>query len=84
MTIDYCLSFIENFSFRNRDEVRTILSQILSLSTARRQIDRIEEFAEKKDIDLEKELEDAWLNLQWADENVPIIKDSISTHSTIM
>lgn len=67
--------FLENFRFENRNEVATILSQIVSRSTTHEEIERIEKFAEENKINIGIVLEDAKLNLQWADKNVPIITD---------
>lgn len=70
--------FIGNFRFENQNEVPTILSQIASLSTTSKEIDRIEKFAKENKLEnIEAALKNAKLNLEWADKNVPIIKETI-------
>lgn len=53
----------------------SILSQIVSRSTTHEEIERTEKFAQENKINIGMVLEDAKLNLQWADKNVPIITD---------
>lgn len=69
---------IGNFRFENKNEVPTILMQMASQSTTSTEIDRIEKFAKENKLEnIKTALENAKLNLKWADNNVPIIKDTI-------
>lgn len=64
--------------FENLDEVLRILKEIVSLSTTRKEIDRIEKFAEENKLEnMNAALNDAKLHLQWSERNVPIIKNAI-------
>lgn len=67
--------FIGNSRFENQNEVLSILLQILTSSTTHNEIDRIENFAQENRMNIKIALKDAKLNLQWADQNIPIIMD---------
>lgn len=71
--------------FESQTEVPNILSQILSKSTSHEQITKIQKFAESNDLEsnptLKTALTNAKLNLKWAEQNVPIIKDFVKQHT---
>lgn len=73
--------FIEIIRFKSKAEIPSILSQIVSLSTTNEEIDRIQKFAEENNLKssktLKTALQNAKFNLDWAKENIPIIKDII-------
>lgn len=66
------------YRFESDDEIPKILSKILSLSSNRKQIEKIQKFAEKKNLDVKTALKDAKMNLKWAEKYVPIIKKIIT------
>lgn len=55
-----------------------VISQIISLATTREQIDQIRKFADDHNlgssVTIKTALKNAQMNLEWADENIPIIK----------
>lgn len=63
-----------NFRFESNAEIPKILTEILLLINTREQINKIENFINDNKLGLKSELEDAKLNLKWAEKNVPIIK----------
>lgn len=67
-----------NFFFRFEHQLATILSQIVSRSTVLRDIHRAEKFAKVNKLNIQSALEEAKLNLKWADKNLPTIKDALN------
>lgn len=57
----------------------SVLSRIVSQATTHEEIDRIQKFANENNLSssvpIKTAIKIAKLNLQWADENIPIIKN---------
>lgn len=66
------------FRFGNRDKVPWVLKRILYRSTTRKEIYRIQQFANRQKYNnITEAFNTAKFHLRWADKNVPIIKDAI-------
>ena len=70
---------MKNFRFNTDTNAVEILTQITSLLTSREQIDRVQKFAEENELveNIKDALKGARSNLAWADENLPVIKNTI-------
>lgn len=67
--------------FKSKAEISKILLQIIPLATTNEDIAQIQKFVEEIDLSssetIKTALGNAKLDLQWADENIPIIKGII-------
>lgn len=69
------------FSFGTKDEVHRILLEMTSRSTTSEEINRIQRFVNENNLDvngsIKEALNKAKLNVQWANQHIPIIQKII-------
>lgn len=73
----------ETYRFESKDEVPDMLSLIVGRATTNEQFEKAKKFATLNGLESRKDvrvaLENAAINLKWADKNIPVIKDAVKS-----